>query len=171
MHFDSNEWIHDFFMHFFETFNDVCNQTKDQIINLQKRIDSLYIINEFKIDELAEEANVAVDDYDGVDQGSKFKQISVIQTKIRTKWNNLKRTIGIRLREIVDQVDEPDKRSDWYCSLKKLNEIYVVVPIYLLILKNMDSRLVDRKSMSTMEEYFLEEKFCGIGNVACKDQY
>ena len=45
-HFESNEWIHDFFMHFFETFKEMCNQTKDRIITLKKAlIESILSMN------------------------------------------------------------------------------------------------------------------------------
>ena len=45
-HFESNEWIHDFFMHFFETFKEMCNQTKERIINLKKTlIESILSMN------------------------------------------------------------------------------------------------------------------------------
>ena len=147
-HFDYNEWIHDFFMHFFETFKEVCNQTKGQIFNLKESMDSVYIINEAKIDELAEEANLSVNDYKG-EYPSTEVEISSIQAKIETKWYDLKKTIGIRLTEIVDQVEESDKISNWYHSLKKLKDIYV-----------------DRESMYCMEKYFFEEKFC----IICKDR-
>ena len=147
-HFDYNEWIHDFFMHFFETFKEVCNQTKGQIFNLKESMDSVYIINEAKIDELAEEANLSVNDYKG-EYPSAEVEISSIQAKIETKWYELKKTIGIRLTEIVDQVEESDKISNWYHSLKKLKDIYV-----------------DRESMYCMEKYFFEEKFC----IICKDR-
>ena len=154
-HFDYNEWIHDFFMHFFETFKEVCNQTKGQIFNLKESMDSVYIINEAKIDELAEEANLSVNDYKG-EYPSAEVEISSIQAKIETKWYELKKTIGIRLTEIVDQVEESDKISNWYHSLKKLKDIYV-----------------DRKSTyciytgyDCVEKYFFEEKFC----IICKDR-
>ena len=148
-HFDYNEWIHDFFMHFFETFKEMCNQTKDRIITLKKSIDRVYIINEFKIDELAEEANAAADDYNGEYPTIRI-EISGVSAKIRTQWSDLKKTIGIRLKEIADQVEESDKGSDWYRSLKRLNEIHV-----------------DRmRSMSTWDSHFLNEKFC----IICKDR-
>ena len=148
-HFESNEWIHDFFMHFFETFKEMCNQTKDRIITLKKSIDRVYIINEFKIDELAEEANAAADDYNGEYPTIRI-EISGVSAKIRTQLSDLKKTIGIRLKEIADQVEESDKGSDWYRSLKRLNEIHV-----------------DRmRSMSTWDSHFLNEKFC----IICKDR-
>ena len=148
-HFESNEWIHDFFMHFFETFKEMCNQTKERIINLKKSLDRVYIINEFKIDELAEEANAAADDYNGEYPRIRI-EISGVSAKIRTQWSDLKKTIGIRLKEIADQVEESDKGSDWYRSLKRLNEIHV-----------------DRmRSMSTWDSHFLNEKFC----IICKDR-
>ena len=158
MHFDSNEWIHDFFMHFFETFKEVCNQTKGQIINLKESMDRVYIINEFKIDEFAEEANVSVDDYNG-EYLRIEKDISLIKTKIKTKWYDLEKTIGIRLREIVEKVEEPDKISDWYRSLKKLKEIYVDCSDEL-------KAEISRGKTMNMEKYFFKEKFC----IICKDK-
>ena len=148
-HFESNEWIHDFFMHFFETFKEVCNQTKERIITLKKSLDRVYIINEFKIDELADKANVAADDYNG-EYPRITIEISAVNAKLRTQRHDQKKTIEIKLKEIADQVEESDKGSDWYRSLKRLNEIYV-----------------DRKrSMRPLDSHFLNEKFC----IICKDR-
>ena len=76
--------------------------------------------------------------------------ISGVSAKIRTQWNDQKKTIGIKLKEIFDQVEEPDKGSEWYRSLKRLYEIYV-----------------DRiGNMSTWDIHFLGQKFC----IICKDR-
>ena len=153
MRFDSNEWIHDFFMHFFETFKDVSVQTKHKIISLEKHIDRIYIMNEFKIDELADNVNLAIEDilyfqsldfqiYGYFKVGDQY-----IRSKIRATWNDLKKTMGSKLREIYEQVEEPNKKSNWYRSLKRFYEIYV-----------------DREFGRTMD--FLEKNLC----IICKDR-
>ena len=140
---ESRNWIHGFFMHLFETFKEVSIQTKDNIISLEKHIDRIYVMNEFKIDELAENADLAVEEY-----GGEYPQLRVcdyFRHKIRSIWDDQKKTIGPDLRKIVEEVEEPHKRSDWYCSLKRLNELYV-----------------NKAYNRTMEKYFLDEKQCII---------
>ena len=71
--YESFQWISDCLRHFFETFTDVDNQTKDKLINLENNISEKYSNNETEIDVMTKNAKEALDQYDRAPFPNHFK--------------------------------------------------------------------------------------------------
>ena len=162
MRYESNfEWISDCFKHFFETFKDIDDKTKNKLIILEKGIIEKYSSNESEIDEMTKNAKEGAEQYNGDYYPNHFncdlffKKGNQYPRKFYDEeCNVMKKTTLNRLDEIFDQVEEPFKETDWHISLRKINRIYA------------DKIYGRLKYGRTMDGHFLEEKFC----VICKDR-
>ena len=156
MQFESFKWISDCFKHFFETFKDIDDKTKNNLINFEKSFAKKYSSNESEIDEMTKNAKEGAEHYNGDCYPNHFncnlffkKENQYVQEFYAEEWNTMKKTTLDRLDEIFEQVAEPFKGTDWHISLGKINRIYA-----------------NREYGRTMDKHFLEEKFC----VICKDR-
>ena len=155
----SFQWITDCFQHFFETFSDVENQTKAKILDLERDIREKYGNNETEINEMEKRANETLDKYDSLPFPNHFncglyfkKDNQYLEEIFHKEWSAMKKSTMERFQEILCQVEEPLKQTDWYKSLGKINNMYVKY---------------DKKEHDfEMDIYFLEQKVC----IICKDR-
>ena len=154
--YESFQWISNCLRHFFETFTDVDNQTKNKLINLEKSISEKYSNNETEIDVMTKKAKEASDQYDGAPFPNHFKcQLyfkkgnKYFEEIFMKEWDAMKKSTVERFREIYHQVEEPLKTTDWCKSLGKISHIYA-----------------NKEHGVAIDKYFLEQKVC----IICKDR-
>ena len=154
--YESFQWISDCLRHFFETFTDVDNQTKNKLINLEKNISEKYSNNETEIDVMTKNAKEASDQYDGAPFPNHFKCQLYFKKGNKyfgeifmKEWDAMKKSTMERFREIYDQVEESLKTTDWCKSLGKISRIYA-----------------NKEHGVAIDKYFLEQKVC----IICKDR-
>ena len=118
--YESFHWIKNCLTHFFETFTDVDNQTKNKLITLEKNISEKYSNVETEIDVMTKKAKEASDQYDGAPFPNHFKYQLYFKkgdkyfSEIFMKeWDAMKKSTMERFREIYHQVEKPSKATDW----------------------------------------------------------
>ena len=104
-------------------------------------------------------ANETLDQYDSLPFPDHFncglyfkKDNQYLEEIFHKEWSGMKKSTMERFQEIICQVEEPLKQTDWYKSLDKINNMYV----------NYDKKEHDFE----MDIYFLEQKVC----IICKDR-
>ena len=152
----------DCFRHLFETFTDIDNQTRAKLLDLEKNIRIKYVNNESEIDEMTKSANENLDQHDSLPFPDSFqcglyfkKDNQYLEEIIQEEWYAVKKSTMKRFQEILCQVEEPLKQTDWYKSLGKINNMYLK---YGKRKQGFDTPIMDT--------HFLEQKVC----IICKDR-
>ena len=158
----SFQWIIDCFRHLFETFSDIDNQTKDKLLDLEKNISKKYDSNESEIDEMTKSAKENLDQHDSLPFPNHFecglyfkKDDRYLEAIFQEEWGAMKKSTMERFQDILCQVEEPLKQTDWYKSLGKINNMYLK---YGKRKQGFDTPIMDT--------HFLEQKVC----IICKDR-
>ena len=125
------KWIIDFIHHFLETFNEVCEATRNKLINLVKSIEDQYSKNKSEIDEMFKNAKIGANEYDGEPFPNHFKIENYFQRdgvyieKIHENhWQEMKKIVERQLYQIHEQIDSHHKEKLWYKKLEKINNVY-----------------------------------------------
>ena len=155
----SFQWITDCFQHFFETFTDIENQTKAKILDLERDISEKYGNNKTEINEMEKRAYETLDQYESLPFPDHFncglyfkKDNQYLEEIFQEEWSAMKKSTMERFQEILCQVEEPLKQTDWYKSLGKINNMYV--------------KYGKKKHGFGMDIHFWEQKVC----IICKDR-
>ena len=102
-------------------------------------------------------ANETLDQYDSLPFPDHFncglyfkKDNQYLEEIFQEEWSAMKKSTMERFQEILCQVEEPLKQTDWYKSLGKINNMYIKYG----------------KTGFYMDVHFLEQKVC----IICKDR-
>ena len=125
------QWIFDFLQHFYETFKFLCKVTKNKLIELMDKIEKHYKEIESEIDSMVTNAKDGAGPYDGEPAPNHFKiekyfqRDGVCVENIHEKnWSDLRKTIEIKMDQILRKIEDQHKRKDWYLRLEQITNVY-----------------------------------------------
>ena len=94
-------------------------------------IEDCYSQNESQIDDITKCAKDGADEYDGEPYPCHFRHEKYFQkdgqyVKItqEKKWSDMKKDIGEQLNQIYEQTQSQFKKTEWYCTFGKINNVY-----------------------------------------------
>ena len=133
------KWVIDFLHHFFETFKDVCNNTKKKLMSLISNIEENYKKNESQIDMMVKNAKDQVEKYEGEPYPNHFKSETFFQKDgiyfeeiLEKESSEMKKTIEEQLELISKEIDNQYKKKEWYLTFKKIKDVYskTIIPYW-----------------------------------------
>ena len=113
------DWVGKCFLHFFETFDDINIRVQKQLLELVHSIEETFQKNEKKIQEIAE----TVKDASHISEVHGAFSIGP-DIEIQLPWQNLERSIGGNLEQILAGIENAEKTTDWHSVFEKIYDTY-----------------------------------------------
>ena len=126
------QWVKKCFQHYFEKFIQIDDPTKEKMGKLEKIIGEEYLNLGAKFEEVLNTAKNVVNSatFEGGPIGPYTLYIKTrlgrfsCEDFVQRQWEELERKIAKDLKNILNEVEDADKNTDWYFVLEKICETF-----------------------------------------------
>ena len=112
------DWVEKCFEHFWETFPEISENTKKELIKLVKSIDDNYQKHEQEIEKMEEITK------DASDTAEVQRVFHSEDEQVQFKWQRFEPLIGSNLEKILTDIESSDKSTNWFSVLNRILDSY-----------------------------------------------